>query len=94
MPGATHLNVGKYPPFCPWRIEVVDPGQGARTMFLHVFEITDENDQAPTAIKLIEPACAQIGGKWLVRFNAAGPLGGKVGDRALTTQIHTESQYQ
>jgi hypothetical protein len=85
---------GKKPPICPWRIEVGDPGHGARTMFLHVFEIAAENDQAPTAIKLIEPAGVEIGDKWRVQFNAAGLLGGKVGERALATEIHTESQYR
>ena len=85
---------GKKPPICPWRIEVADPSQGARTMFLHVFEITDENNQTPTAIKLVEPAGVQIGDKGQVRFNASGPLAGSVGDRALATEMHTESQYQ
>jgi hypothetical protein len=84
---------GKKPPICPWRVEVADPGQGARTLFLHVFEITDETGQKPAAIELIGPAGVRIGNKWEVQFNPTGALGGKVGERALATEIHTESQY-
>jgi len=28
-----------------------------------------------------------------VQFNATGTLGGKIGERALATVIHTEGQY-
>ena len=85
---------GRRPPICPWRIEVGDPGQGARTLFLHAFEIAGENVEQPEAIKLIEPAGVQIGDRWQVRFNADGPLGGRVEDRPLTAEIQTTSQYQ
>lgn len=85
---------GKRPPICPWRIEVGDPGRGARTHFLHVFEIADENDRAPTEVELIGPAGVRIGDRWQVQFNTTGPLGGKLGERTLTTEIEVESQYR
>lgn len=85
---------GKKPPICPWRIEVADPAQGARTLFLHVFEIRNDDNEASTAVQLLEPAGVQIGGKWKVQFKTSGALGGKIGERDLATEVHTESQYQ
>ena len=78
---------------CPWRIEVGDPNPGARTLFLHVFEIGAESDRQPVNVKFVAPAGIEIGERWRVQFNTAGPLGGKVGDRALATTVHTEAQY-
>jgi hypothetical protein len=83
---------GKLPPICPWRIEVGDPGKGVQTLFLHVFEICDEADQSPAKVELAGPSAARIGNKWRVQFNSSGPLGGKVGERALTTRILLDQQ--
>ena len=81
------------PPICPWRIEVGDPGTGVGTLFLHVLEITDEQIRQPSDVKLIPPSGVAIGDKWQVRFKASGPLGGKVGERNLSTTLKTEAQY-
>jgi len=81
------------PPVCPWRIEVADPGDSSRSFFLHVFEITDEQVHQPADVKFIAPVGVDIAGLWQVRFNATGPLGGKVGDKPLTTTVKTEKQY-
>jgi hypothetical protein len=85
---------GKKPPICPWRIEVADPADGARTLFLHVFEIGNEGDRKPTAIELTGASGVRIGDRWHLQFNADGPIGGKVGERALTTKIENEAQYR
>jgi hypothetical protein len=82
------------PPICPWRIEVSDPSPGPRTLFLHVFEIGGESDRQPTPVRLLAPSGVEIGDRWRVQFNANGPIGGTVGDRALTTAVHDEGQYQ
>lgn len=90
-----HATEGrKKPPFCPWRIEVGDPAKEARTLFLHVFEITDEAVREPSDVKFAAPAGVEIAGRWQVRFNAAGPLGGQIGAKPLATAVRTESQYQ
>jgi len=81
------------PPICPWRVEVGDPNPGARTMFLHVFEIGEESQRQPEEVQFIPPAGVQIGKRWRVQFNATGPLGGKVADQDLTTAVQTEMQY-
>jgi len=81
------------PPICPWRIEVGDPGAGTRTLFLHVFEITGETNLAPAELTFAAPAGADIGGRWRVRFNATGPLGGTIGDQSLATSINVGAQY-
>lgn len=89
-----HITEGrKRPPICPWRIEVGDPASEARTLFLHVFEVSDEQTAAPTEVKFVAPAGVDIGGLWQVRFNAEGTLGGRVGEKALATAIKTEAQY-
>ena len=89
-----HLTEGrKRPPLCPWRIEVGDPGPGARTLFLHVFEIGDEAARQPTDVTFVAPAGLDIAGRWRVRFHVSGPLGGQVGDQNLTARIQTEAQY-
>jgi hypothetical protein len=83
------------PPICPWRIEVADPpGKGSRSLFLHVFEITDEQVRQPIDVKFVPPVGVDIAGLWQVRFNPTGPLGGTVGDKTLTTSINIEKQYQ
>ena len=52
-----HVAEGRSkPPICPWRIEVSGPGNGARTLFLHVFEITDETNLAPAELTFAAPA--------------------------------------
>ncbi len=89
-----HLTPGRLkPPLCPWRIEVGDPGPGARSLFLHVMEIGEENDPQPANVRFTAPACVEIEGRWCVQFNADGPLGGKVGDRTLATGVSCERQY-
>ena len=84
----------KRPPFCPWRIEVSDPGTASRTLFLHLFEITDEGVLQPSEAALVRPAGVDIAGRWRIRFNATGPLGGQVNERPLSTTVQTEEQYQ
>ena len=89
-----HTSAGRLkPPICPWRIEVADPSAGARTFFLHIFEITDESAQKPTGVRLVLPAGVDIGGQWQVRFNPDGPLGGQINGRPLTATIDTSAQY-
>jgi len=68
------------PPICPWRIEIGDPENGAHTLFLHVFEIADEQVHAPTDVKFFPPAGIAIGERRRVSFNSNGPLGGKVNE--------------
>ncbi len=81
------------PPVCPWRIEVGDTGDSSRSLFLHVFEIADEQLRQATAVKFVAPAGVDIAERWQIRFNPAGPLGGTVGDMPLTITIKTEKQY-
>ena len=89
-----HMTEGRTkPPLCPWRIEVGDPTPGTRTLFLHVFEIADETNQQPATIHFVPPAGVDIEGGWRVRFESTGPLGGKVGERNLTTSVQTSEQY-
>jgi hypothetical protein len=82
------------PPVCPWRIEVGDPGKGARTLFLHVLELVDEEIVQPSDVTFVAPAGADLGGKWKVRFNADGPVGGTVGETPLSSTIRNEGQYR
>jgi hypothetical protein len=82
------------PPVCPWRIEVAAPGEGARSLFLHVLEIAPEAQATPAEVKRVGPAGADIAGRWQVRFNAEGPLGGTVNGAALSTTLRTEGQYR
>ena len=90
-----HVAEGRNrPPICPWRIEVSDPHPGARTLFLHVLEITDEGIHQPAEVKLAGPAGVEIGGRWSVRFNPEGGLGGSVNGRELSSRIQTEGQYR
>ncbi len=90
-----HMTEGRAkPPICPWRIEVSDPGTQARSLFLHVFEITNERARAAAAVKFVAPAGVDIGELWQVRFNATGPLGGSVAGRPLTTGVQTDAQYR
>jgi hypothetical protein len=89
-----HMTAGRLkPPVCPWRIEVGDPNDGNRTLFLHVFEITDEQVQQPTSVTFVPPAGVDIGARWQVRFDAAGALGGTVCNKPLTGSVETETQY-
>jgi len=82
------------PPICPWRIEVADPNDRTRTLFLHVFEISDENVREPVDIKFVPPAGVDIGTLWKVRLNADGPLGCSVNAQSLATDIKTQAQYE
>lgn len=89
-----HMTEGRTkPPLCPWRIEVADPNPGARTRFLHVFEIGDEADQASVELKMLPAAGVQIGDLWRVAFNESGALGGSVNEQTLATTVQTEAQY-
>jgi hypothetical protein len=90
-----HTSPGRSkPPICPWRIEVGDPAHQARTLFLHVFEITDEPTPSPAPVSLAPPAGLDIGDQWQVRFNANGGLGGTVNDQLLATTVKIEGQYR
>jgi hypothetical protein len=90
-----HITPGRTkPPVCPWRIEVGDPGPEARTLFLHVFELADESVTQATPVRFVAPAGVDIGGRWQVRFNATGQLGGSVSGTNLTTTINTAAQYE
>ncbi len=82
------------PPICPWRIEVGDPTAGTRSLFLHVFEIVDEQILQPAAVTFTPPAGIDIAGRWQVRLNATGDLGGTVNGKPLATTIQIESQYR
>lgn len=82
------------PPVCPWRIEIGDSSDGNRSLFLHVFEIADEQVTEPADVTFAPPAGVNIAGRWQVRFNAAGALGGTINDKPLATTVQTESQYQ
>jgi hypothetical protein len=89
-----HVAKGRMkPPVCPWRIEVGDPGDSSRSLFLHVFEIADEQLRQPTAVKFVAPAGVDIAERWQIRFNPAGPLGGKIAGKPLATTIQLERQY-
>jgi hypothetical protein len=89
-----HVTEGRSkPPICPWRIEVGDPGNGTRTLFLHVFEITGETNLAPAEVAFAAPAGVDIGARWRVRFNTTGPLGGTIGDQSMATSINVGAQY-
>jgi len=84
------------PPVCPWRIEIGDGGAGAGTLYLHVFEIAEEGDREPAAVRFVPPAGVDIGGPggWQVRFHAAGALGGTVGASPLAEAVKTDGQYR
>ena len=82
------------PPICPWRLEVGDPGDGSRTLFLHVFEITDEQATQPTEVRFVAPAGVDIGDRWEVRFQADGKLAGKVNGQDLASDVQTAAQYK
>ncbi|MEN6335289.1 MAG: hypothetical protein ABFE01_13650 [Phycisphaerales bacterium] len=82
------------PPICPWRIEVGDGDSGSRTLFLHVFEIADEQIHQPANITFVPPAGVDIAGRWQVRFNPTGELGGDIDGQPLATTIRTEAQYR
>lgn len=89
-----HMTEGRLkPPLCPWRIEVGDPNGGSRSLFLHVFEIADEGSLQPAPMTFVPPAGIDIAGRWQVRFNPAGPLGGTVGNKPLSTTVKTDTQY-
>jgi hypothetical protein len=90
-----HITDGRAkPPVCPWRIEVGDRGSGARTLFLHVFEVADDSVHQPTTVEFSAPASVNIAQRWQVRFNPKGMLGGMVNGKPLITTIKTETQYQ
>jgi len=89
-----HATQGRRkPPVCPWRIEVGDQNGGNRSLFLHVFEIVDEQVRKPADVTFAAPAGVNIAGKWKVRFNSVGAMGGTVNDKPLATNVHIESQY-
>jgi hypothetical protein len=89
-----HMNRERsQPPICPWRIEIGDPSPGARTLFLNVFEIVDEQVREAADVTFVPPAGVKIDNR-IIRFNATGPLGGIVDEIPLTTTINTAAQYQ
>jgi hypothetical protein len=81
------------PPVCPWRIEIGDPGKGARSVFLHVLELADENVAQPTAVTTI-PGGIAIGDRWKLQFALEGPPGGSVNGAPLATTLKNEGQYR
>jgi hypothetical protein len=81
------------PPVCPWRIEVSDKESGSKTLFLHIFEITDEHNLQPAPFQFAAPAGVSITQRWQVQFNPKGTLGGTVNGKPLTTTIKTQMQY-
>jgi len=83
----------KKPPVCPWRIEVSNPANETRTLFLHVFEITDEQTRQPSDVKFLPPAGIAFADGRQVQFNATGEISGKINDHNLATTIHTAGQY-
>jgi hypothetical protein len=88
-----HAAAGRNkPPVCPWRIEVGDPGEGARTLFLHVFEIAGENVREPADVRFVPPAGVAIGDSWRVSFNETGAIGGKIGETELPTILRIAGQ--
>jgi hypothetical protein len=90
-----HMTEGRLkPPICPWRIEVGDGDGGNRSLFLHVFEVTDEQFHQPAEVTFIPPAGVDIAGRWQVRFHPAGELGGAVDYTPLATTIQIEAQYR
>jgi hypothetical protein len=82
------------PPVCPWRIEVGDSTTGTRSLFLHVFEIVEEQVHQPASITFVPPAGIDIADRWQVRLNATGDLGGTVNNKPVATTIQIESQYR
>ena len=84
----------KKPPVCPWRIEIGDPTASTRTLFLNVFELTDEGAKRATDVKFIAPAGVDIGSTWKIRFNADGAIGGTVNGAKMATTLQIESQYK
>jgi len=89
-----HMTEGRLkPPICPWRIEVGDPDSGSHTLFLHVFEIVDEQVLQPAVVTFVAPAGINIADQWQVRFNATGELGGTVNNEPLAATVKTETQY-
>ena len=90
-----HATEGRRkPPVCPWRIEVGDPNEGNRSLFLHVFEIVDEQVRQPSEVTFTAPAGVNIAGRWQVRFNSEGAMNGTINDKPLATTVQIESQYQ
>jgi hypothetical protein len=81
------------PPRCPWRIEVADPGTGASTVFLHVFELAGEGVSEPTPITLVPPAGIAIGTRWTLTFATTGAPGGTIGGAPLPTAVDVDGQY-
>jgi hypothetical protein len=73
---------------------VRDPGPGARTLFLHVFEIADEGALQPAPVAFVAPAGADLGDGRKVRFNAEGPLGGTLDGVPLAADVRTAGQYR
>ena len=84
----------KRPPICPWRIEVADPSDGDRTLYLHVLEVVDEEVRTPTDLRFVAPAGVDIGERWNIRFRSEGPLGGSVGSRPLAETLRIQGQYK
>jgi hypothetical protein len=90
-----HMTKGRLrPPICPWRIEIGDPTTQSRSLFLHVFEVADEQVRQPVSVTLVPPAGIDIADRWQVRLNATGDLGGTVNGKPLATTTQIESQYR
>jgi len=60
---------------------------------IEAFEHRPRYTCAAADIKWLAPAGVEIGGRWRVRLNATGPLGGGVDDQPLAAAVYTEAQY-
>lgn len=92
-------------PLCDWRLEVAAPA-GARTCFLHVFQIGDEPGTTMEPMKLSEQGALvrlEIGSGsqvWKLALASQGALGGTItapgsssADK-LPTEVETAAQYR
>ena len=75
-----HVAPGRTkPPFCRWRLEVAAP-LTEQTLFLHVFQVTQEGTMAMAPVKLladkpqIRLEIGPTGGQWKVSLPTSGAL--------------------
>jgi hypothetical protein len=101
-----HESPGRHrPPICPWRLEVAAPEGEARALFLNVFEVSREEQRAPTPVRLVSQTASEVrvqigegADARRVSFRAVGPMGGAVsttggGSRTLADDIGVAGQY-
>ena len=66
----------------------------ARSLFLHVLEVADEEVRQATNVKLVGAAGLDIGDRWKLRFHAERALGGTIGGALFATTVQNEAQYR